>query len=115
MVFSACDNKGIISFCEDINKEGDAINCGNKFTNGDVNFVINAKKIFGQKEIKIKIYNKNVSLVKPEIIETRKVDPNQKKLNTTVKIVNEGSYRVEINANESEVLAEGELEVIDDI
>lgn len=114
-ILIACDQESTISFCENIDKEGKGESCGSVFSAGEINLVVNSKKIFNKNEIKIKIYNISSSTVNPESVEVRKVDSNSKSLQTSVSIYNEGKYKLVINGDNGDIYAEGEVEVVEQL
>lgn len=107
-----CSKNDAIQFCEGVDMEGKGVNCGKKFTTGDLTGVIKQSKPFETEMLDVKIIRIEKS---SKIIEKTihlKVERDQNTASTPLSFYNSGSYMVELY-RENDKIAEGAIEVTD--
>ena len=110
---AGCKKKGVVSFCEGVDKEGKGVNCGTEFSTGDMNAVFNARSAFGTDILEMKIYNVNDSSRKPVSTVEVKVKPDDSDGAADLEMYDEGVFRVEVRKHGGDVISEGQVEIVD--
>lgn len=112
-IFSGCKKDQSMSFCEGKSKEGTGINCGKKFTTGDLMAIVKGKEPFGQEKLSVSIIEKKK--LKEEIIKkfSIKVGPGKKDAAIDLSLYTEGIFRILITGTDKKLIAEGTVEIVD--
>ncbi len=112
LFLAGCSKSDTVLFCEGVDMEGKGVNCGKKFSTGDLTGVIKQSKPFETDLLEVKVYRieKNKKTVEKNI--RLKVERDKSIANTPLSFYNSGRYVVELY-KESGKIAEGELEVTD--
>ncbi|HNX24186.1 MAG TPA: hypothetical protein PKG60_09050 [Spirochaetota bacterium] len=107
-----CSKNDAIQFCEGVDMEGKGVNCGKKFTTGDLTGVIKQSKPFETEMLEVKItrIEKNSKIVEKTI--HLPVERDKKTASTPLSFYNSGKYVVEL-FRDNDKLAEGAIEVTD--
>jgi len=113
-IVTACKNGGKVSFCTGLDKKGKGIDCGNKFTTGDLTVMIETKDVVDEKNLEIKIYNSETGLLKEQRKKNIEIEPGKKKYNTELSFYDEGKYSVKVFTKDKKPVAIGELRVYED-
>lgn len=108
----ACSKQDTVQFCEGVDVEGKGVNCGKKFTTGDLTGVINRKKPFETELLEMKIYRveKNTKIAEKTV--HLKVERDGKNANSPLAFYNSGNYVVEL-MKDNDKIAEGTIEISD--
>lgn len=112
LAITGCSKNDTIQFCEGVDMEGKGVNCGKKFTTGELTGVIKQSKPFETEMVDVKIIRIEKS---SKIIEKTihlKVERDKAIASTPLPFYNSGKYVVELY-RENDKLAEGEIEVTD--
>lgn len=108
-----CKNDKLISFCEGTDTAGKGVQCGLKFTTGDVTALVDTSNNFDTDKLQIKVYEQKKQ--KYELTESLSADvkPDSRKATVNLAFYNEGIYKVSIIGKEGKVISEGSIEIID--
>ena len=111
-VLFGCSSPKTVEFCEGASPEGAGINCGNKFSTGDITVFIKPESAFGVANIDINVYKKEK--YKSEIISTNsvKVNPEETAAKTNIYFYDEGEFNLEV-IGDNKKIAEGAVSIID--
>ncbi len=107
-----CSKKDGIQFCEGVDMEGKGVNCGKKFTTGDLTGVIKQSKPFETEMLDVKIIRLEKSSKIVEKTIHLKVERDGSTASTPLSFYNSGNYVVELY-KENDKLAEGSIVVTD--
>jgi len=107
-----CSKNNGINFCEGVDLEGKGVNCGKKFTPGELTGVIKQSKPFETEMLDIKIIRLEKSSKIVEKTIHLKVERDKSIANTPLTFLNSGKYVVELYRDKDK-LAEGAIEVTD--
>jgi len=112
LLMAGCSKNDTIQFCEGVDMEGKGVNCGKKFTTGDLTGVIKQRKPFETEMLDVKILRieKNSKIVEKTI--HLKVERDKSIANAPLSFYNSGKYIVELFRDKDKI-AEGEVEVTD--
>ena len=107
-----CSKNDTVRFCEGVDIDGKGVNCGKKFTTGDLTGVIKQSKPFETDLLEMKVFRveKNKKTVEKTI--HLKVERDKSLTSTPLSFYNSGKYIVELY-KENDKIAEGEIEVTD--
>ncbi len=109
----SCAKTPVISFCEGVDKNGKGIQCGKKFSTGDLTALINAPGRFETESLKIVISKKtNYKNEKVEEL-THSVSSEASNAAVPLSFYIEGEYLVEIHGKEGRLLGSEWIHVID--
>lgn len=113
IIFAGCKKDQLMSFCEGKSKEGAGINCGKKFTTGDLMALIKLKEPFGQDRLSVSIIEKKK--FKDDILKTFSitVGPGKKDAAIDLSLYTEGIYRIVVTGADKNTIAEGSVEIKD--
>ena len=109
---AGCSKKDAVSFCEGVDVEGKGVNCGKKFTTGDLTGVIKQGKPFEADSLEMKVLRIEKNKKIPEKNVHLKVERDKSIASTPLSFYNNGKYVVEIYKDDAKI-AEGEIEVTD--
>lgn len=107
-----CSKKDTIQFCEGVDVEGKGVNCGKKFTTGDLTGVIKQDRPFETELLELKVFRIEKNSKKPEKSMHLKVERDKSTVSTPLSFYNNGSYVVELYKDKDKI-AEGSIEVTD--
>jgi len=112
LTMTGCSKKDAFQFCEGVDIDGKGVNCGKKFTTGDLTGVIKHSKPFETELVDVKItrIEKNSKIVEKTI--HLKVERDKSIASTPLSFYNNGKYVVELY-KDNDKLGEGEIEVTD--
>jgi cytochrome c556 len=112
LAITGCSKNDTIQFCEGVDMDGKGVNCGKKFTTGDLTGVIKQSKPFEAEMLDVKVIRieKNSKIVEKTI--HLKVERDRNIASTPLSFYNTGKYVVEIYKDKDK-LGESEIEVTD--
>ncbi len=112
LIFGGCSKSDRIQFCEGVNTDGDGINCGKKFEDGELTAVINAGDPFGVTSITVQIME--IGDKKTEKLETLNVEVKPDKQTATANLSFYAGGKYLVRAMKKDVLiGEGEIEIVE--
>lgn len=111
-VMTGCSKKEKFTFCEGVDIKGKGVNCGKKFTTGDLTGVITDNKPFetDMLDITVKRVEKNSKTAEKTV--HLKVDRTKNTASTPLSFYNSGRYVVEV-FKDKDKLAESSIEITD--
>lgn len=112
LALTGCSKKDAIQFCEGVDVEGKGVNCGKKFSTGDLTGVIRQSKPFETEMIDVKIVRIEKSSKIVEKTVHVKVERDKNTASTPLSFYNGGNYVVEIY-RENDKIGESSIEVSD--
>jgi len=112
LVMTGCSKSEKFNFCEGVDLEGKGVNCGKKFTTGDLTGVIKYDKPFETEMLDIKVLRIEKNKKTPEKTIHLKVDRTKSTASTPLSFYNSGRYMVEV-FKDKDKLAEGNIEIND--
>jgi len=107
-----CSKNDTIQFCEGVDMDGKGVNCGKKFTTGDLTGVIKQSKPFETEMLEVKVIRieKNSKILEKTVHLT--VERDKTIASTPLSFYNSGKYVVELYRDKDKI-AEGAIEVTD--
>jgi hypothetical protein len=112
-VLLGCKSERGISFCEGVSPDGEKINCGKKFTTGDLTAIVENDKSFETDKIDITILEiKKYRNEKVQSISVA-VKPEEIIARINLSFYSEGQYRVQAFDKENKIIAEAEIVIIE--
>ncbi|MBN2041199.1 MAG: hypothetical protein JW864_14240 [Spirochaetes bacterium] len=111
-VLYGCSSHKTVEFCEGASPEGEGINCGNKFSTGDITVFIKPESGFGITSIDINVYKKEKYKSIKIGTNSLKVDPEETAAKTNIYFYDEGEFNLEI-IGDNKKIAEGAVSIID--
>jgi len=107
-----CSKNQAVQFCEGVDIDGKGVNCGKKFTTGDLTGVIKQSKPFETEMLEVKVVRieKSSKIVEKTI--HLKVERDKSTASTPLSFYNTGKYVVELYRDKDK-LGESEIEVAD--
>lgn len=112
LLAAGCSKNSAIQFCEGVDMEGKGVNCGKKFTTGDLTGVIRQSKPFETEMLDLKVIRMEKSSKITEKTIHLKVERDKSTANTPLSFYNSGKYVVELYRDDTK-LGESEIEVAD--
>ncbi len=114
LVVSGCSKKDTVQFCEGVDIEGKGVNCGKKFTTGDLTGVIKYGKPFETEIVDVKVLRieKSSKIVEKNI--HLRVEREKNTASTPLSFYNTGRYVVELY-RDSDKLGDGSVEIADPV
>lgn len=107
-----CSKNEAIQFCEGVDMDGAGVNCGKKFTTGDLTGVIKQSKPFETELLEVKIFRvEKSSKIDVKTIHL-KVERDKSLASTPLSFYNTGKYVVEVYKDKDK-LGESEVEIAD--
>ncbi len=93
-LMAGCSKSKAIQFCEGVSPEGEGVNCGTKFEDGELTAVINSEEPFGVKSITVQVFEKKEK--KTEKIDALTVDvkPDRQTAWVNLSFYTSGAYIV---------------------
>lgn len=113
IVFSSCKKHSPVSFCEGVNREGAGVQCGKKFSTGDLTAVIQIQDRFDTESLKIVISKKTGYKNETVSTQTQKVEPDKGRAAVPLSFYIEGDYVVDVFGKDDKPLGSGEISVVD--
>lgn len=112
VLFSSCGSSNKIQFCEGVSKEGDGVNCGEKFDTGDLTALVLSDRPFDADSIDINIYRFEQSIETKIDTVTSAVNPRDTRVSVLLSFYKGGVYRIKAKKGDT-VVSQGELEIVD--
>jgi cytochrome c556 len=110
LVMTGCSKNETVQFCEGVDMDGKGVNCGKKFTPGDLTGVIKQSKPFDTESLEVKVLRIEKSAKTVEKTIHLKVERDKSAASTPLSFYNTGKYVVEIYKDKDK-LGESEIEV----
>ena len=107
-----CSKNDTVQFCEGVDMDGKGVNCGKKFTTGDLTGVMKMSKPFETEMVDVRVIRieKNSKIVEKTI--HQKVERDKNITSTPLSFYNSGKYVVELYRDKDKI-AEGSIEITD--
>lgn len=112
MVLS-CKKSSPVSFCEGVNTEGKGVNCGTKFSTGDLTAVIQVPERFETENLKIVVSQKTRYKNEQVSVLNQKVDYDKNTATVPLSFYIEGDYVVEAFGKDDRTLGAGNITIVD--
>jgi hypothetical protein len=108
-----CKSKKSVEFCEGVSTEGTGVNCGERFSTGEITLIIKSDSVFETERLSIDVYKKEK--YKTEKTESLffDVNPEEKTAKANLYFYDEGDFLVEVRGIENRKIAEGNVTIID--
>ncbi len=113
MTITSCNGNEGISFCEGVDTEGGGVNCGKKFSTGDLTAVITSESNFVADRITVKVADITSGKENPVKAIILNVKGEEKRTNTNLPFYNAGRYKVEAYRDTS-LISSGTIEIAED-
>jgi cytochrome c556 len=110
LVMTGCSKNEAVQFCEGVDMDGKGVNCGKKFTPGDLTGVIKQSKPFDTELLEVKVLRVEKSAKTVEKTIHLKVERDKSTASTPLSFYNTGKYVVEIYKDKDK-LGESGIEV----
>jgi hypothetical protein len=109
----SCKQAGPVAFCEGIDTQGKGINCGTKFSTGDLTGVITVQERFETESIRVAVSRK--TRYKNDRVSdfTQKVTSEYSTATVPLSFYIEGDYVVEVFGKDDRLLGSGNITVVD--
>ncbi|MDY6934945.1 MAG: hypothetical protein SVZ03_12095 [Spirochaetota bacterium] len=111
LIFACKSDRGLI-FCEGVSTKGEEINCGTKFSTGDLTVIISSKESFGIDEITMDIIKIVPGGEEKMLTLPVEVKADSSKAIATISLYEEGRYRIQAMKGEVEI-SQGNVEILD--
>jgi len=113
LAVTSCKKHSPVSFCEGVDKEGVGVQCGKKFSTGDLTAVIQVEERFETESLKVVISRK--TSYKNEHVSTirQKVESDKGKATVPLSFYIEGDYVVDVFGKDDKPLGSGGISVVD--
>lgn len=112
LIMTGCSKHEAVQFCEGVDMDGKGVNCGKKFTTGDLTGVIRQSKPFDTELLELKIIRVEKSSKIQEKSIHLKVERDKNIANTPLSFYNPGNYVIELYRDKDK-LGEGKVEIKD--
>jgi hypothetical protein len=109
---SSCSSNKTTSFCEGVTPKGKGVNCGIKFSSGDVTALIKPKSKIETNSVTIKVFTKSSSSVKYLFSDTIKVDKEKNYIIHNIRFLNPGKYKIVTISGKKEI-SQGTIEIVE--
>ncbi len=110
LAVTGCSKNEVVQFCEGVDMDGKGVNCGKKFTPGDLTGVIKQSKPFDTELLEVKVLRLEKSTKTVEKTIHLKVERDKSTASTPLSFYNTGKYVVEIYKDQDK-LGQSEIEV----
>lgn len=113
LFLAGCKGDRNISFCEGVTPEGKGVNCGIKFSTGELTALITSKDPFETEKLYVSILA--VKKQRTDKVETITVDvkPEDERATVNLSLYNEGKFQIKVTGKENKVIGEGDIEIVD--
>ena len=112
-IFFGCKADKTIEFCEGISIEGKGVNCGEKFTTGELTALISAKSSFNVNKLEVSIFKKGKYKSEKTASYSIEVKEDETTTKTNFYFYDEGEFAVEVTGQDKKKIAEGSVEIVD--
>ncbi len=109
--FAGCSKETTMKFCEGVTPEGNGVNCGSKFSTGELTALFSSEQPFGTETLSIHIRDARKEKQNTEEKRSLTVNPAEKRATANLSFYNPGNYRVDIQKN-GETISSGTVEII---
>jgi hypothetical protein len=108
-----CKAKKTIEFCEGVSTESKGVNCGEKFSTGDLTALIAIETPFNVNKLNVNIYKK--AKYKQEKVGSQAIEvkPDNTNAMTNFYLYDEGEFTIEVIGQDNKKIAEGTIKIID--
>jgi hypothetical protein len=113
VIFLSCKKSSPVSFCEGVNTEGKGVNCGTKFSTGDLTAVIEVPERFETESLKIVVSQKTRYKNEQVSVFSQKVASDKNTATVPLSFYIEGDYVVEAFGKDERTLGAGNIKIID--
>lgn len=109
----SCKQASPVAFCEGIDTQGKGINCGTKFSTGDLTGVITVHERFETESLRVAVSRK--TMYKNEKVSefTQKVASDNSMATVPLSFYIEGDYVVDVFGKDDRILGSGNITVVD--
>lgn len=112
-MFISCKKDGPVSFCEGIDTQGKGINCGTKFSTGDLTGVITVPERFETENLRIVVSRKTRYKNEKVTDFSQKVTSDHSTATVPLSFYIEGDYVVDVFGKDDRILGSGNITVVD--
>ncbi len=112
-LLAGCKAAKTIEFCEGVSPEGQGVNCGEKFSTGEITVLIKPGSPFGAQKITINIYSKGKYKAEKVDSVSLEVNPEDTVAKTNLHFYDEGDFTVEATGPDGNRIAEGTVSILD--
>ena len=112
-VMLSCKKRSPVIFCEGVSTDGKGINCGTKFSTGDLTAVILVDERFETENLKIVISRKTSYKNEPVSVLNHTVASDKNSANVPLSLYIEGDYVVEAFGKDDRTLGSGNITIVD--
>jgi len=113
LTVTSCKKQTPVTFCEGVDKEGVGVQCGKKFSTGDLTAVVQVKERFETESLKIVISRKTSYKNEPVSTITHKVESDKGQTTVPLSFYIEGDYVVDVFGKDDKTLGSGSISVVD--
>ncbi len=111
-LMTGCSKSKAVQFCEGVSPEGEGVNCGTRFEEGELTAVIRAEAPFGVKTISLHVFEVNQNKAEKTATLTVDVRPDRNTASATLSLYTEGKYRVKAMSGNN-VIGDGEISIVE--
>jgi hypothetical protein len=108
---AGCSKETDIKFCEGVTPEGKGVNCGKKFSTGELTALFSSEQPFGTETLTLQVIDEKREMQNSVEKRSLTVDPGAKQATTNLSFYNPGTYRVDVQKNE-ETISSGSVEIV---
>jgi hypothetical protein len=112
-VLAGCKAAKTVEFCEGVSPEGEGLNCGGKFSTGEITVLIKPGSSFEVPQVNIDIYSNGDYKAEKVDSVSLKVNPEDTSARSNLHFYNEGDFLVEVTTPQGKKIAEGNVSIID--
>jgi len=112
-LLNGCKDSQKIFFCEGLSPKGEKIKCGTVFTTGDLTAVLELDEPFETEKLQVSIWAvKKLKNETPRILNIG-VKPDARKASIDLSFYNEGLHRVAVYGRNKNIIAQGDIKIVD--
>lgn len=109
----SCKKDGPVAFCEGIDTQGKGINCGTKFSTGDLTGIITVRERFETDSLRIVVSRKTRYKNERVTDFSQKVTSDHSSATVPLSFYIEGDYVIEVFGKDDRILGAGNISVVD--
>lgn len=112
VLVAGCSKSKAVQFCEGVSPDGEGVNCGTVFEDGELTALIRAKEPFGVKTIALQVFEvKGEKIEKTESLYVA-VKPERDTASVNLSFYTEGTFRVRAMSGNT-AIGEGEIRIVE--
>jgi hypothetical protein len=111
-LLTGCSKSKVIQFCEGVSPDGDGVNCGHTFEDGELTALIQTEEPFGVKAITVQVYEVKGGKTEKAESYSVNVSPDKNTAVVNLSFYSAGRYLVRVSSGDTRI-GDGEIRIVE--